>query len=86
MIAAGIYSLCAVLALACAWLLFTAYRRSRYPLLFWSSLFFILTTATNVFLVADKLVFPEIDLSLWRYAIGLLAVAMLLYGLVWDSE
>ncbi|HJR76376.1 MAG TPA: DUF5985 family protein [Nitrospiraceae bacterium] len=86
MIAAAIYGLCALSALGCAWLLFAAYRRSRYALLFWSSLFFVLTTVSNIFLVLDKLVFPDIDLSLWRYGLALLAVGVLLYGLVWNSE
>lgn len=87
MIAAGIYGLCALSALLCAWLLFAAYRRSRYRLLFWSSLFFVLTTWNNVLLVVDKLVFPtEIDLSLLRYGSALVAIGVLLYGLVWNSE
>ncbi len=87
MIAAVIYGLCAVLALVCAWLLFAAYRRSRYQLLLWSSLFFTLTTVNNVFLVVDKLIFPtEIDLSLLRYGLALITIAVLLYGLVWNSE
>ena len=87
MIPAGIYGLCALVSLACAWLLFAAYRRSRYRLLFWSSLFFVLATVNNVLLVLDKLVFPtEIDLSLGRYALALVTVGVLLYGLVWNSE
>ena len=87
MIAAGIYGLCAVSALVCAWLLFSAYRRSGYRLLFWSSLFFILTTVNNVLLVFDKLIFPtEIDLSLLRYGLALVTIAVLLYGLVWSNE
>jgi hypothetical protein len=87
MIAAGIYGLCALSALVCAWLLFAAYRRSRYPLLFWSSLFFMLTAANNVLLVVDKLIFPtEIDLSLLRYGLALVTIGVLLYGLVWNNE
>jgi hypothetical protein len=87
MIAAAIYSLCAVLALVCAWLLFAAYGRSGYRLLFWSSLFFALATLNNILLVVDKLIFPtEIDLSLLRYGLALVTIAVLLYGLVWTSE
>lgn len=87
MIVAVIYGLCALAALACAWLLFAAYRRSRYRLLFWSGLFFVLTTVNNVLLVVDKLVFPtEIDLALWRYGLALVTIAVLLYGLIWNSE
>ena len=86
MIAAVIYGLCAVLALVCAWLLFTAYRRSRYRLLLWSSLFFMLTTVNNIFLVVDKLLLPEGDLSLWRTATALVAMTVLIIGLVLESE
>lgn len=87
MIPAVIYGLCAVLSLVCACLLFAAYRRSRYQLLLWSSLFFMLTTVNNIFLVVDKLVFPtEIDLSLFRYGLALITIAVLLYGLVWNSD
>ncbi|MGD9729021.1 MAG: DUF5985 family protein [Nitrospiraceae bacterium] len=87
MTAAVIYGLCALSAFMCAWLLFAAYRRSRYRLLFWSSLFFMLTTVNNILLVVDKLIFPtEIDLSLLRYGLALITIAVLLYGLVWNSD
>ena len=87
MTAAVIYALCSLSAFACAWLLFAAYRRGRYHLLFWSSLFFMLTTVNNILLVVDKLIFPtEIDLSLLRYGLALITIAVLLYGLVWNSE
>ena len=87
MTAAVIYGLCALSAFTCAWLLFAAYCRSRYRLLFWSSLFFMLTTVNNIFLVVDKLIFPtEIDLSLLRYGLALITIAVLLYGLVWNSD
>jgi hypothetical protein len=36
--------------------------------------------------VFDKLVFPDIDLSPWRTLTALLAMAILLYGLIWSSE
>ena len=87
MTAAVIYGLCALSAFTCAWLLFAAYRRSRYRLLLWSSLFFMLTTVNNILLVVDKLIFPtESDLSLLRYGLALITIAVLLYGLVWNSD
>lgn len=84
--AAIIYALCALTALACAYLLLLAYWRGRYRLLFWSGLCFAGLTANNLFLVLDKLVFPLIDLSVWRNSVALLAMSVLLYGLIWDAE
>ncbi len=81
-----IYSLCAVTALLCAWLLLQAYGRSRYRLLLWSGLCFAGLTVNNMLLVLDKAVFPEVDLSLWRLGIALLAMLVLLYGLIWNAE
>ena len=81
-----IYGLCALTALLCAALLLQAYRRSRYRLLLWGSLCFLGLTANNVLLVVDKLVLPYIDLFTWRLATALVAMAVLLYGLIWDAE
>jgi hypothetical protein len=81
-----IYSLCAVTALLCAWLLLHAYRRTRYRLLLWSGLCFIGLTATNTLLVLDKIVWPAGDLSPWRHSVTLVAMGVLLYGLIWNAE
>ncbi len=56
--AAVIYSLCALAALFCAWLLLQAYRRSHYKLLLWGGLCFIGLTLNNILLIIDKLVVP----------------------------
>lgn len=84
--AALVYSLCALTALFCALLLLQAYRRGGYRLLLWSGLCFVGLTLNNLLLVLDKLIFPEVDLSIWRTAVALAAVSVLLYGLIWDSE
>jgi hypothetical protein len=84
--AAIIYSLCALTALGCAVLLLRGYRRSRYRLLLWSGLCFAGLTANNLLLVIDKVALPEIDLSIWRTAVALIAMAILLFGLIWDSD
>jgi len=85
-ISAVIYSLCPVTALLCAWLLLQAYGRNRYRLLLWSGLCFAGLTANNLLLVLDKVVLPEIDLALWRLGVALLAMLVLLYGLIWNTE
>jgi hypothetical protein len=84
--AAVIYTLCALTALLCASLLLQAYRRSSYQLLLWSGLCFVGLTASNILLVLDKLLVPNIDLSTWRLVFGLLAMMVLLYGLIWKTE
>ena len=85
--AAIIYTLCALTALACAYLLLQGYRRGGYRLLLWSGLCFAGLTINNLLLVIDKLILPlDIDLSLWRNATVLLSMAVLLYGLIWDTE
>ena len=84
--AAIIYSLCALTSLLCTFLLFQAYARSRYRLLLWSGLCFAGLAINNMFLVLDKLVFPLVDLSVWRTSLALVAMAVLLYGLIWEGQ
>jgi hypothetical protein len=84
--AAIIYGLCALSALLCTVLLLQAYRRGRYRLLLWSGLCFAGLTINNLLLVLDRLFLPDSDLSIWRTSVALLAMAILLYGLIWDAE
>ncbi|HEY3243734.1 MAG TPA: DUF5985 family protein [Phycisphaerae bacterium] len=84
--AEAVYILCMLASLACALLLFRGFRRSRARLLLWSSVCFIGLTANNALLFADKVVFPEVDLSLWRSMTALVGLLLLIYGLVWDAE
>jgi len=81
-----IYALCAMTALACAWLLLRAYRRTRARLLLWSGLCFAGLTANNLLLALDRLVFTEVDLVLPRLLVGLASVLVLLLALVMESE
>jgi hypothetical protein len=74
MVPALIYSLCAVTSLFCAWLLFRC------------GLFFVFQACNDVFLVVDKLVVPDIDLSVYRYVVALMTVGVLLYGLIMRTE
>jgi hypothetical protein len=84
--AAAIYTLCMLTSMACAGLLLFAWRRSRYRLLLWSGLCFAGLTLNNLALVIDKMVLPDIDLSIWRTSLALLAMVVLLCGLIWESE
>ena len=81
-----IYSLCALVAGLCTFLLLRGWTASRYRLLLWTGLCFGGLTATNVLLFLDKIVFPDVDLSPVRLLVTLAALVVLLYGLVWDAQ
>ena len=51
--AAGVYALCALTSLVCAWLLLRAYQRQRTRLLLWSSVSFAGLALNNVLLFID---------------------------------
>lgn len=80
-----IYTLCAITALLCAALLLRAYLRNGYRLLLWSGLCFAGLTINNIFLVVDKVIWIESDLSTVRSFAALLAMTVLIYGLIFDE-
>jgi hypothetical protein len=84
--AEAVYILCALTSLACSVLLLRAYGRSRLRLLLWSGLCFVALAISNLVLFLDLVVVPSVDLSLVRSTLGLLGVATLLYGLIWDAQ
>lgn len=86
MTATAIYLACAITSIACAALLVRGWRRSRARLLLWSSLGFTGLAVNNLLLFADKVIAPDVDMSLYRAATGFVAVAILLGGLVWDAD
>jgi len=82
-----VYLLCAATSIACAALLYRSYRHSRASLLFWSSLCFIGLALNNVLLLVDLYVVgPDTDLFVLRTGIALIAMGMLVYGLIWDTQ
>jgi hypothetical protein len=85
-VAITIYILCILTSAACAWLLLASYRRTGYRLLFWSGACFAVMTLNNLFLLLDKIVFPNIDFLLARIVSALLATCLLLYGLIYEKE
>ena len=85
--ASAVYVLCALTSIAVAWLLLQAYvARGRYRLLLWSGLCFVGLAINNALLIVDKLALPDVDLSVLRTSVALIAMAVLLYGLVMDAE
>jgi hypothetical protein len=85
-IAGLIYTLCAVTALICAWLLLQAYYYNRYKLLLWGGICFVGLSLNNMLLMVDKLIFHYKDMHTWRFLLALISLLVLLYGLVWESE
>jgi hypothetical protein len=83
---AAVYVLCLLTSSVCAGLLLRAYLRSRTRLLLWTALSFVCLALNNLFLVADMVIFPEVDLWLLRPLAALAAIAILLYGFIWEAE
>ena len=81
-----VYGLCALVALACAWLLLRAYARTGTRLLLWAGLCFVGLTLNNALVFVDLLLVPQVDLSLWRNLSALAGMALLVFGLVWDTR
>jgi hypothetical protein len=85
-VAALIYLLCLVASAGCAWLLLRSYMQNRTRLLLWSAICFVLIAVNNLFVVIDLLVLPSIDLVPMRRLASLAAVAVLLFGFIWETE
>lgn len=81
-----VYALCALTSLWCAWLLLQSYVRNSHKVLFWSGLCFVGLSVSNVLLVLDRIVFPAVDLSVWRLVAALGGILLLLYGLISENK
>jgi hydrogenase/urease accessory protein HupE len=86
MIAEAVYALCAVTSAACAVLLWRAQSRTKVRMLFWCALGFAGLSLNNAALFVDKVMLPETDLSVVRLIPGILGLAVLCYGLIWDTD
>lgn len=84
--ASVVYALCTLTSGLCAALLLRAYLSSRARLLLWSTLSFVGLAFNNLLLFADLIVFPTVDLSLYRSLTAAIAVTILMLGLIWDSK
>lgn len=81
-----VYFLCFVSSTLCFYLLLTAFRRRGERLLLWSSLCFGFLACNNLLVFVDIILLPDLDLVPWRSLTALLAVAVLLYGFIWEIE
>lgn len=79
-----VFVLCAVTSIACAAALFRGYKKSDNRLLLWGGLSFLFLALNNVFLCADMIFFPDIDMHgpMIRNVLSALSGGLLLGGLI----
>lgn len=82
-----VYILGTLTSLLCAILLLRRYFVSHMRLLLWSGLCFVGLTTSNALLIIDLVLLPSAaNLYLLRLATAAVAMLLLLYGLVWESD
>jgi hypothetical protein len=87
MIPTIIYILCALTCLGAAVLLWRGYRRSHQALLYWSALCFAILAVSNGLLIVDLVILSrEVSLLSWRSGVSQVALLVLLYGLIFESD
>jgi hypothetical protein len=72
--------------LLCAVLLLRRYLQIRQRLLLWSGLCFAGLAVSNCLVFIDLVVYPDVDLNIWRLATAAVSMGILVYGLVWEGE
>ena len=83
---AVVYFLGAVTTTACALLLLRGYISGRKKLLLWSGVCFTGLALSNSLIFVDLVLVPDVDLYRWRLATAAIAMVILLYGLIWESD
>jgi hypothetical protein len=81
-----VYLLCLVTCAVCAILLVRSWLRTRTRLLLWTAISFVALAVNNLFLFTDTTLLPDVDLSALRQISALVAVAILIFGLIWEAE
>lgn len=79
-----VYSLCAIISLMCALMLFRSYFKTNVRLLLWSGIAFIGLVFNNGLLFLDLIIYPESDLALFRIVPTFIGFLILVFGLLWD--
>jgi hypothetical protein len=82
----AVYILGALTSLCCALLLLRGYSRVKKRLLLWSGLCFVGLTVSNFLVFVDLVLFPDVNLYRLRLTTAAIAMILLLYGLIWESE
>jgi hypothetical protein len=84
-VAIVVYTLCALTSGACAVLLLRGYYASGARLLLWAGLCFVGLAVNNSILVVDLGLVPDMDLAVWRSLPTVIGLALLTFGLVWET-
>ena len=84
--AASIYLLGTLITFLCAFMLLRGYLRGRMRLLLWSAICFAGLTIANALVYVDLVIVPQTDLYVWRLGTAALAMVVLVFGLVWESD
>jgi hypothetical protein len=85
-IAKTIYLLCAATSLLVAMMLMRQYLKSRTRLVLWSVISFAGLAVNSVLIYVDLVMYTGVDLSVYRSAAGAVAMAVMLYGLIWETR
>jgi hypothetical protein len=83
---AVVYFIGSVTTTACAALLLRGYISGRKKLLLWSGVCFTGLALSNSLIFVDLVLVPDVDLYRWRLATAAIAMVILLYGLIWESD
>lgn len=84
--AAVVYLLCTFTSLLCAIMLFRAFRKSQFRLLFWSSMGFTGFALSNILLIVDLLVFPDVTYIInFRSVPAVIGMVTMIYGLIMEE-
>jgi hypothetical protein len=86
MLNSALYIFICLTMLLCAVLLLRAYSSVRRRLLLWSGLCFAGLTISYFLVVLDLIFLRSIDLYTGRLGATAAAMALLLYGLIWESQ
>ena len=81
-----VYVVGALTSAACAMLLIRGYVRGRKKLLLWSGLCFAGLAISNLLIFVDLVLIPDVDLYRYRLVTAAIAMLLLLYGLIRESE
>lgn len=82
----AVYILCFLTSGLCAGLLLRAWFQARSRLLLWTAVSFFFLALNNLVMVIGVVAFPTLDLSIPRQVPAILALAILLYGFIWEIE
>lgn len=81
-----VYILCGLTSIVCTVLLLRAYFKNKVALLLWSGLCFLFLSMNNILLFMDLVVYPDVNITIYRNLTGALAMGLMVYGLVFKSS